>query len=256
MSEVIETKQDIVATSAQVPAQVPANSPMGMMMAAVQQGIPLEQVEQMMNLHQRWEEREAEKSFNDAMAGFKAEAVEIIKRREVDFTSQKGRTNYKHAELSDVVQAVGPALSKHGFAWNWKTEQENGLIRVTCILKHRQGHSDSVSLEASADQSGNKNSIQAIASTVTYLQRHTLKAITGVSEKGEDTDGVVDNSQIFGALVKEAAACRTLDDLGNVYAQGIQKIRETNDMDLYERFKQFINTRKEEIAANTDKGAS
>ncbi|EFF76062.1 Erf family protein, partial [Achromobacter piechaudii ATCC 43553] len=162
---------------------------MGMMLAALNQGAQLDQIEKMMDLQERWEHREAEKAFNDALAAFKAEAVEVLKRKTVDFTSQKGRTHYKHAELSDVVEAVGPALSRHGFAWSWKTAQEGGLIRVTCILKHRQGHSDSVSLEASSDQSGNKNSIQAIASTVTYLQRHTLKAITGVSEKGDDNDG-------------------------------------------------------------------
>ncbi|WP_081451523.1 ERF family protein, partial [Achromobacter piechaudii] len=186
MNEVIEAPSREVTVPMVGPA---ANSPMGMMLAALNQGAQLDQIEKMMDLQERWEHREAEKAFNDALAAFKAEAVEVLKRKTVDFTSQKGRTHYKHAELSDVVEAVGPALSRHGFAWSWKTAQEGGLIRVTCILKHRQGHSDSVSLEASSDQSGNKNSIQAIASTVTYLQRHTLKAITGVSEKGDDNDG-------------------------------------------------------------------
>src|SRR5690606_17522614 len=118
-TEIIEAPQTAVA--AQQPAgHVPANSPMGMMMAAMAQGISPEQISQMMDLQERWEQKEAEKAYNDALAAFKSEAVEIIKRREVSFTSQKGPTNYKHAELSDVVEAVGPALSKHGFAWSWK----------------------------------------------------------------------------------------------------------------------------------------
>lgn len=248
-TEIIEAPQTAVA--AQQPAgQVPANSPMGMMMAAMAQGISPEQISQMMDLQERWEQREAEKAYNDALAAFKSEAVEIIKRRVVDFTSQKGRTNYKHAELSDVVEAVGPALSKHGFAWSWKTEQQNGNIRVTCILKHRQGHSDSVTLEAGADQSGNKNSIQAIASTVTYLQRHTLKAITGVSEKGDDDDGrglseselsVVDD---WVAAVESAGS---LEELDTTWRDGLKEIGKTDSLQAYSRLREAFQKAKKRL---------
>jgi hypothetical protein len=89
---------------------------------------------------------------------------------------------------------VAPALSKHGFSYSWATRQERDgrsivWIEVTCTLKHRLGHSESVTLGGPPDISGNKNPIQQVVSTVTYLERHTLKAITGVSEKGEDDDG-------------------------------------------------------------------
>ncbi len=245
-TEIIEAPQrDLTA----LVDQVPANSPMGMMMAAMKQGATLDQVEQMMNLQQRWEEREAEKAFNDALAAFKSEAVEIIKRKAVDFTGKNGRTHYKHAELSDVVEAVGPALSKHGFSWSWKTHQEKDLIRVTCILKHRQGHTDSVSLEANADQSGSKNNIQAIASTVTYLQRHTLKAITGVSEKGDDDDGQGSaNSKISADLrdewISEVAKAETLERLETIWQEGGNIIYATNNLADYNAFKKAVSDKK------------
>ncbi|WP_081044032.1 ERF family protein [Bordetella bronchiseptica] len=237
MNEVIEAPAQEVATPLAGPA---ANSPMGMMLAAMHQGATLEQVEKMMDLQERWEHREAEKAFNDALAGFKAEAVEVLKRKTVDFTSQKGRTYYKHAELSDVVEAVGPALSRHGFSWSWKTEQSAGQIRVTCILKHRQGHSDSVSLEASSDQSGNKNSIQAIASTVTYLQRHTLKAITGVSEKGDDNDGAGAEKDVDlrDEWISKIAQADNLAQAAEVWQQGCGAIQKTNNLAVYDAFKQ------------------
>ena len=246
-TEVIDAPQTAVAAQ-QPGSQVPANSPMGMMMAAMQQGASLEQISQMMDLQERWEQREAEKAFNDSMAAFKAEAVEIIKRRAVDFTSQKGRTHYKHAELSDVVEAVGPALSRHGFAWNWKTEQKDGTIRVTCILKHRQGHSDSVALEADPDQSGNKNSIQAIASTVTYLQRHTLKAITGVSEKGDDNDGQGANSQasaeLRDQLISRVAQAETQADLEAIWQKDGNTLYAMNNLADYDAFKRAVLDKK------------
>jgi len=241
MNEVIEAPTRELAVDA-APA---ANSPMGMMLAAMKQGATLEQVEKMMDLQERWEHREAEKAYNDALSAFKAEAVEVIKRKAVDFTSQKGRTHYKHAELSDVVEAVGPALSKHGFSWSWKPQQEGGTIRVTCILKHRQGHSDSVTLEATADQSGNKNSIQAIASTITYLERHTLKAITGVSEKGDDTDGVAPgDSGLRDEWISAVAQADTVEVLEKIWQEGGNLIYATNNLADYNAFKKAVADKK------------
>jgi hypothetical protein len=42
---------------------------------------------------------------------------------------------------------------------------------------------------APIDQSGNKNTIQGIASTQTYMQRYSLLAITGLATVGMDNDG-------------------------------------------------------------------
>lgn len=239
MTDIVEAPARAVVQ----PPVIPANSPMAMMLAARAQGASLEEIEKMMDLQERWQRREAEVAYNDALAAFKAEAVEIIKRKTVDFTSQKGRTHYKHAELSDVVEAVGPALSKHGFAWSWRPVQDGGTIRVTCILKHRQGHSDSVWLEAGADTSGNKNAIQAVSSTITYLQRQTLKAITGVSEKGDDDDarsggGVSEEDQSIADDWRAALeGSADLESLTQIWADGLKEIRKLNRMDLYEAFR-------------------
>jgi hypothetical protein len=202
------------------------NSPMGMMMAAVKQGIPLDQIKEMMAIQREWEADEARKAFNEAFAAFKAEAVEVIKRKQVDFATQKGRTQYKHAELSDVVEAVGPALSRHGFSWSWTPEQKTGRIFITCTLLHRLGHEKSVSLDAPPDESGGKNTIQAIISTTTYLERHTLKAVCGISEKGDDNDGEGDGTY-RNALLDEWSAkldgAQTESELRTISREG-QKI--------------------------------
>lgn len=183
---------DVIELAAPAPARrkaQPAPTPALLLQMAVQQGADLDKLEKLMELQDRWEKNEAKKAFDDAMADFKAESIEIIKRKLVDFTTAKGRTTYKHAELSDVIEAVGPSLSRHGFSWSWTPKQDRGWIDITCTLKHRLGHSESVTLGAPPDESGGKNTIQSIVSTTTYLERHTLKAVCGVSEKGDDTDG-------------------------------------------------------------------
>lgn len=166
------------------------NSPAAIMMAALKQGIPLDQIEKMMDLQERYERREAEKAYAAAFSAFKAETVEIIKRKQVSYPSKGGRTEYTHAELSDVMEAVTPQLSKHGLGISWKTtKQDRGWVEVTCTLRHTGGHSETVTLGAAPDDSGGKNAIQAVGSAITYLERYTAKAILGVAEKGQDDDG-------------------------------------------------------------------
>lgn len=166
---------------------IAAQSPMGMMLAAMNQGASLEQVEKMMDLQYRWERKEAEKAYNAAFAAFKAESVRIIKGRKVTDGPLRGK---EYAELHDVVDAVTPALSRHGLSTAWKlTKDEPQWLEVTCTLKHVGGHSESVSMGGPPDAVGAKNALQARASTKSYLERYTLKAICGVAEGGDDSDG-------------------------------------------------------------------
>ena len=174
-------------TPTTAPCVIAPNSPAAMMMSAMSQGASLEQIEKMMDLQDRWERKEAEKAYNAAFAAFKSEAVRIIKGREVTDGPLRGRA---YAELHDVVDAVTPALSRHGLSASWKlTRDEKDWIEVTCTLKHTSGHSESVSMGGPPDSGGAKNALQARASTKSYLERYTLKAICGVAEGGDDTDG-------------------------------------------------------------------
>ena len=164
-----------------------ADSPMGMMLAAMNYGASLEQVEKMMDLQERWAKNEAKKAYDAAFAAFKSEAVKIVKGRKVNDGPLKGKS---YAELHDVVDAVTPALSAQGLSSFWRlTLDEKDWMEVTCYLRHVGGHEESVSMGGPPDTGGAKNIIQARASTKTYLERYTLKAITGLAEVDDDTDG-------------------------------------------------------------------
>lgn len=166
---------------------VRATSPLTLLHIAVERGTSMDQLERLMALQTAWETREAEKAYNRAFAAFKAEAVKIIRNREVSAGPLSGK---KYAELFAVVNAVTPALSAHGLSASWKlTKDERDWLEVTCTLKHEDGHAESVSMGGPPDAGGAKNAIQARASTVSYLERYTLKAITGLSEQNEDDDG-------------------------------------------------------------------
>lgn len=167
-------------------------TPMDMLQMAVAQNADLDRLEKLMELQIRWEANEAKKAYIVAKATFKAEAPTIGKNKHVGFSAKNGgaKTDYDHATLDNVADTLSPILSKHGLSYGWETEQlDGGIIRVTCILTHVSGHSERNSLQAGPDQSGNKNNIQAVCSTVTYLQRYTLLSITGTATGDMDNDG-------------------------------------------------------------------
>lgn len=178
MSEIIEA----------VPTAVVAQpTPAHLLQLAVQQGADIDKLERLMALQERWEATEARKAYETAFAAFKAEAVRVVKNKSVTAGPLSGK---KYAELFSVVNAVTPALSAHGLSSSWSiTKDTPEWIEVTCTLKHVGGHFESVSMGGPPDNGGAKNAIQARASTVSYLQRYTLKAITGLSEQEDDTDG-------------------------------------------------------------------
>lgn len=182
-----------------VPAPI---TPMQMLQIAVERNADLEKLSKLMDLQERWEANEARKAFVAAKAAFRAEAPTISKNKHVGFKSKdrsKADTDYHHATLDNVADSLGPILGKHGLTYSWETEQlDGGMIRVTCVLSHQLGHCERVALQGSPDQTGNKNNIQAVGSTVTYLQRYTLLSITGTATKDQDDDGGDDGA---GALI-------------------------------------------------------
>jgi hypothetical protein len=180
-------------------------SPPQLLAHAFASGATPEVLAKYMDLHERWQDRQALQAFNAAMADAKAEIPVITKNREVDFTSPKGRTNYKHEDLGEITRVVTPILAKHGITVRFRTSSVPGEpIAVTCIIRHRDGHSEENTLIAGRDDSGNKNSIQAIGSTVTYLQRYTLKAALGLAA-AEDDDGR-GNGNGTGEVISKAQA--------------------------------------------------
>lgn len=156
-------------------------TPMTLIERAQQSNASIEQMQQLFELQLRYEANEARKAFNGAMADFRENAPAIAKRR-------TGH-NIKYAGLSESIEAIQPLLSQFGLSHQWKTKQDGALITVECTVTHRMGHSESTSLSAAPDTSGSKNAIQAIGSTVSYLERYTLYAILGLSSREMDDDG-------------------------------------------------------------------
>jgi len=190
MSAVIEQTTEIAERHETMPT-IQSDAGLNPLVAAVLGGqdIDPEKLDKLLAVQERYEANQARKAYAAAMAGFREDAPDISKDSHVNYTSQKGTTDYRHASLGGTMSVINPILGKHGLNPSWTTTQNQGQITVTCRVTHAMGHFEETSLSAAADPSGGKNHVQAIGSTVSYLNRYTLYSICGLASSDQDDDG-------------------------------------------------------------------
>jgi hypothetical protein len=238
-------------------ATVPA-TPADIVLYAMKNGGSIEQIREFMQLQREWEADQARKAYVADMAEFKKNPPTIRKDKHVAFDTGRGRTEYDHATIGNVTNTIIGALAQHGFSHAWKTTQGAGEVVVTCTITHRLGHSESVTLQSAPDQSGGKNSIQAIISAQTYLQRHTLLAATGLATHDQqDDDGGAAGMQAVNTLIADAARAPDLLALNEIWNTHQAFLRDTSEAD-WVALKDAVNGRKAalEKRANPTPGQS
>ena len=164
------------------------NSPAALMLKAMAGGMDLDKLERFMVLQEKYEANQARKAYTQAMSDFKKSPPEIEKDRHVKFKTSTGQTEYNHASLGNVTAKINTALGACGLSAAWTTEQSDKGVSVTCKITHVLGHFETTTLTASPDSSGGKNAIQALGSTISYLQRYSLLCLTGLATHEQDTD--------------------------------------------------------------------
>ncbi len=224
-------------------------TPMQLVKMAMNQGLDAEKLGALMDLQLRWEANEARKAYVRAKGEFQKNAPAILKTKEVAYQQVK----YRHAELDKICETLIPELAKYGLSYSWKPEPtESTKIRMSCILSHRDGHSQvEATLEAPADTTGSKNAVQAIGSTNFYLERYTLLAALGIAPKNSDDDG-----QTSEGLTEQAVEdyCITMRDamngltLKDAFAEAYRAAQAINDERAKGIFTQVKEQRKRELA--------
>jgi len=189
-----------------LPEVLSAVTPMAMLNRALASGASMEVMEKLMNLHERWEATQARKAFSEAIAAAKAEIPPIVR-------NATGHNSKKYADFAAIAFIVDPILGRHGLSYRFRTTQSD-RINVTCILAHKAGHSEETTLGGPPDGSGNKNAIQAIGSTLTYLQRYSLVQMLGLAAAADD-DG---KAGATGELITQAQADNITDLIESVSA--------------------------------------
>ena len=164
-----------------MPESAVAQSPMAAMQLALEKNVDLEKIEKMIQLQKEWDAIQAEKAFTIAMTEFKCEAPVITRDKE------NAQYNSYYTSIGNLVNSCLPKMSECGLSHKWSIEQGE-QITVTCIVTHKDGHSEPTSMSGPPDGSGSKNPIQQIKSTVTYLKAATFESAMGLASTDANID--------------------------------------------------------------------
>jgi len=158
--------------------QLPSLAPIVQLVAS--KHINPEQLKELLEIQREHDADLAKKAYHHAMAEFRAKVPPIDK----DATGH----NNSYTTLGHALEVISPLLGELGLNPSWLLDDKTnpGTISVTCRLTHKDGHSEEATLSGAPDTSGSKNSIQAIASTKSYLERYTLFAICGLASSKDD----------------------------------------------------------------------
>lgn len=199
------------------PVEPPENILLSTIRGAAQRG-DLTMVEKLMDMKYRDEANEARKAFVAAMSAFKSHAIVVLKDKT---NAQYGS---KYVSLGNLVATVTPFLSEHGLSVRWELDQTVN-IKVTCVMTHSQGHSESVSMVVPPDKSGAKNPIQEIKSAITYGKGCTFESICGMasSDANLDDDGNGTSGGELSEQIEWIANAHSLDELQRLFKAAYAK---------------------------------
>jgi hypothetical protein len=124
-----------------------------------------------------------------ALAEFQKNLPSVAKGQTARIPGKDGKQgyNYDYADLTDVSQAVIPALAAQGLAWTTALDMaENGNLVIRWALMHGAS-GESLTGTVPVGRAGEQ--WQTLGSAITYARRYALIAATGVAPGGDDNDG-------------------------------------------------------------------
>ena len=192
---VLDERREMAAAPALSVAQM---TPVQMAYQLISGGADFASVKEMVALSKELAADQARQAFDEAVAAAKAGIPTITK-------NAKGNNNKAYANFAAYAKVVDPIIAQYGLSYRFRTAQTD-RITVTCVLSHKGGHSEENSLSGPADTSGNKNAIQAIGSTLTYLQRYTLIQALGLAASDDDDGSKSEQTTEDTATITEAQA--------------------------------------------------
>lgn len=160
---------------------------------AINKDIDIDKLDRLLSLQQKWEAQQAFKSFNDAMSLFQSQCPAITRNITKQIRMKNGGSReMSYADLGQISETIKPILNKCGLSYRFECEQSNQMMKVTCIVSHKDGHKETTSITSVYDTSGDKNAVQSIGSTIKYLKRYTIESALGIVASDDD-DGDLSN---------------------------------------------------------------
>lgn len=154
--------------------------------AATDPNVDVQKMHGLLDVQERFMNKQAEINFNNALCDLQAELPRIKKSSKIEHNNKLISTYAKYEDIDDVIR---PLLQKNGFSLRFNSKESNGKVIITGTLAHRDGHSITDEIPLAIDASGAKNNVQGVGSTIAYGKRYLVGMLLNLVFEGEDDDG-------------------------------------------------------------------
>lgn len=155
--------------------------------AARDPNVDVDKMERLFALHERMLTRSAETAYAEAKALAQAEMPQIKR------TGNNDQTKSSYAELDFLSSKADPIMAKYGFSMSYGTAESHlpDHYRVTCRLRHREGHFEDFQADVPVDMVGikgnqNKTATHGFGSTMTYARRYLKLLVWDIATTDDD----------------------------------------------------------------------
>jgi len=228
------------------------------LMRAIELNVDLDAFEKLVNLVEKVQNDKAKREFYEALSKFQSEVPPIQKNMEVNMGY--GKPHYNYASLPYIISKIQKPLGDNKLSYRWDVENDlvkhiekegdktiekyDSTIKVTCIVSHAGGYEIKTSITAPRDSGAGKSTVQAIASTITFLKRQTLVTLLGIGTADPDDDAqatvnidkkqeINDKDKIIEQIKNELKNCKDEDGVKRIWSK-YQKY--SSDKDILQVF--------------------
>ncbi len=207
--EEVAEAQDLVEfeESPPPPAVVGDSSGRSLIRFALEKGIDTDQLEKLIDLKNREEERQAKLTYDKKFSALQRKLGPVMRDKQA---KDGERDLYSFAPIETIVKACGPTITKAGFSWRWPDEPvgEN-MLRVWCVVAG-WGHEERTYVDMPiAPPNSFANAAQQRGISLTYGRRYSFTGAFGIVLDDEDDDAV---SFSMDEVVSYAAPLAMIED--------------------------------------------
>lgn len=177
-----------------VAVEAQANSPRDLIRFAIEKGASIDQLERLVALSERVEDRQAAQEFAHAMAQFQAECPPIHRSSKAEITTRSGsKFGYTYAPLDEIARTINPIMARFGLSYSFDCVATDTQLTAKCTVRHIAGHSVTAVFTLPIANESAMSAQQKVGSALTYAKRQSLSAAMGLSATDEDPDAADSN---------------------------------------------------------------
>lgn len=195
--------------------------PGALLVLAIERGMSREQLQDIMAMRRELAAERAQRLFFEDLALFQARCPVIEKLKAARDTTKKtadepdGELLYMYAPYEDIAVQVQPIMTDCGFSATVRASVIEGKAKATCLLHHREGHTEETTFEVPVGEGTRRMSaMQKVAAATSFAKRYAFILALNIAMKGEDVDRPEDEPPAVS--VPQARAGVATDEQGRV----------------------------------------